>query len=73
MLVKNKVKKHEESMAEWTNKKLTFIIDNLNIDNTKSVKEFTPRSGFNVQILLTYHQDHNNDEFYSNMRKKMIL
>ena len=60
-------------MAEWTNKKITFIIDNVNIDNTKSVKEFIPRSGFNDQILLTYHQDHNNDEFYYKMRKKMIL
>ena len=60
-------------MAEWTNKKLTFVIDNVNIDNTKSVKEFIPRSGFNDQILLTYHKDHNNDEFYYKMRKKMIL
>ena len=60
-------------MAEWTNKKLTFVIDKVNIDNTKSVKKFTPRTCFNDQILLTHHQDHNNDEFYSKMRKKMIL
>ena len=60
-------------MAEWTNKKITFIIDNVNIANTKSVKEFIPRSGFNDQILLTYLQDHNNDEFNYKMRKKMIL
>ena len=60
-------------MEAMMNKKITLIMDNDNIDNIKTIKEFTPISGFIVQILYPYHQDHKSDEFLYMMMKKMIL
>ena len=61
-------------MKAMMNKKITLIMDNDNIDNIKTIKEFTPISGFIVQILYPpYHQDHKSDEFLYIMMKKMIL
>ena len=44
--VKKKVKNHEKSMEAMTNKKKTSTMDNDNIDIIKTIKEFTPISGF---------------------------
>ena len=60
-------------MEAMTNKKITFIMDYDNIDTIKTIKEFTPISGFIVQILYPYHQDHKSDEFLYIMMRKMIL
>ena len=70
--LKKKVKNHKKLMEEWTNKKITLIMDNASIHKTKSVKEFIKRSGFNVLFLPPYHPDHNNAEFCFMMLKRMF-
>ncbi len=42
--LKKKVKNHEKLMEEWTNKKITLIMDNASIHKTKSVKDYIWRS-----------------------------
>ena len=70
--LKKKVKNHEKLMEEWTNKKITLIMDNASIHKTKSVREYIERSGFNVLFLPPYHPDHNNAEFCFMMLKRMF-
>jgi len=70
--LKKKVKNHEKLMEEWTNMKITLIMDNASIHKTKSVKEYIERSGFNVLFLPPYHPDHNNAEFCFMMLKRMF-